>query len=92
MHGLLLLFFGVLLACVLRGAPTSTAARTGAPVGLVLALVIIAVALGVGGLSYWIAPELIREGQDLWTHAQSASPARRNVDLRKSAADQLARH
>ena len=65
---LLLLFFAVLLACVLRGAAASIAARTGAPVGPVLALIVIAAALVVGGLSYWIAPELLREGQDLWTH------------------------
>lgn len=61
----LLIFFAVLLAVVLRGAADWLAARTGARVGLMLALVSIAVVAVLVGFAFWIGPELVREGNSL---------------------------
>jgi predicted PurR-regulated permease PerM len=61
----LLIFFAVLLAVVLRGAADWLAARTGVRVGFMLALVVIAIVALLAGFAFWIGPELVREGNSL---------------------------
>jgi len=61
----LLLFFAVLLACVLRGASEWVAGRTGLPAGPALAAVVLVLIGMFAAAAYWIAPELVREGYDL---------------------------
>ncbi len=63
----LLVFLGVLFACILHGMATWFAARTGQSRGLMLAVVSIAALLAIAGAAYWIAPKLIHEGRDLVT-------------------------
>ena len=61
----LLIFFAVLLAAVLRGAADWLAARTGGHVGLMLTLVVLVIVALLVGFAFWIGPELTRESSDL---------------------------
>lgn len=61
----LLIFFAVLLAAVLRGAADWVAEHTGMGVGLALTLVAVVVLLVFAGLGYWIGPHLVHQGRDL---------------------------
>ena len=65
---LLLLFFAVLLSCVLRGSTNAVVARIGGRDGFVLATFVLATAVLVAWIIYWIVPELVREGTDLVGH------------------------
>ena len=61
----LLMFLGVLVACVLRGVAVWLASRTHLPVGAMLAAASLGGVLLLGAAGAWIAPELVREGQGL---------------------------
>jgi predicted PurR-regulated permease PerM len=62
----LILFFAVLLACVLHGVARFLARKTPLHEGYALALVAIAIATVSVAIAYWIVPELIREGHQLY--------------------------
>ena len=64
----LIIFFAVLLACVLRGITGFLAERTGMRDGYALAIVAILLTLAALCAAYWIVPELLREGSDLAGH------------------------
>jgi predicted PurR-regulated permease PerM len=64
-HVLLIIFFAILLALVLRGAATWLAERLHASPGLMLSAVALTLVLAGAGLVYWIGPRLIAQGQDL---------------------------
>ena len=62
---ILLVFLAALLATVLRGSAEWVGRHTGAPVTLVLGLLVLAGLLTAGGLCYWIGPVLLQQGHDL---------------------------
>ena len=64
----LVLFFAILIACVLHGVAAFIAKRTGMREGFALAVVSVGIALAGLGIAGWIVPELMREGQDLLVH------------------------
>ena len=64
----LVLFFAILIACVLHGVATFIAKHTGMREGFALALISVVIALAGLGIAGWIVPELMREGQDLLAH------------------------
>src|SRR4051812_238594 len=64
-HVLLIIFFAILLALVLRGAANWLAERLPASPRLMLGVVCLAVVLAGAALIYWIGPRLIAQGQDL---------------------------
>jgi predicted PurR-regulated permease PerM len=66
-HVLLVIFFAILLALVIRGAADWLAPRLHAPPRLMLALVSLAIVIAGAGLVYWIGPRLIAQAQDLVT-------------------------
>ncbi len=63
----LMIFFAVLLAAVLRGAADWLAERTGAGVRPMLAVVAILLLALVVGFGFWVGPQIARESQDLVT-------------------------
>lgn len=75
----LLVFFAVLLACVLRGAADWLAARTGARVQSMLAMVVLGFLLFAAGTTIWIGPHLVRQGQDLVARLSQQSGALRRT-------------
>lgn len=64
---LLLVFFAVLFACVLHGVAKFLATRVGVGEGYALAAVAIGITSVGVGIVYWIVPELVREGHQLYT-------------------------
>lgn len=64
-HVLLIIFFAILLALIVRGAADWLARRLQAPPRLVLAVVSLSIIAAGAGLVYWIGPTLIAQGQDL---------------------------
>jgi len=63
----LLVFFAVLFACVLHGVAKFLATRAGVGKGYALAAVAIGITSVGVGIVYWIVPELVREGHQLYT-------------------------
>lgn len=64
-HVLLIIFFAILLALVLRGAANWLAELLHVSPRLMLGVVYLVVVLAGAGLVYWIGPRLIAQGQDL---------------------------
>jgi len=62
---LLVVFFAVLLACILRGLTDFGAVHTGIRPSLVLAALVLLTFLAVGGGVWWIGPKLLVEWHDL---------------------------
>jgi predicted PurR-regulated permease PerM len=65
---LLLIFTAVLIAVVLRGLTDAIVRRTGIRDGIALSGVTILLALVAGGLTYYLGPRLVTQGQELWAN------------------------
>lgn len=62
---LLLIFAGILLAVFLRGLSDAVSRFTGLPPGWSLAAVILTILLTVGGLTWWLAPSVVEQADEL---------------------------
>jgi predicted PurR-regulated permease PerM len=64
-HVLLIIFFTILLALIVRGSADWLAKQVHAPPRLMLAVVSIVIVAACAGLVYWLGPRLIVQSQDL---------------------------
>jgi predicted PurR-regulated permease PerM len=63
---ILLIFLAVLLGAMLRGLADWLAGLTGLPTWATLTLVSVTLVLLVGGIFWWIGPQFVSQGRQLW--------------------------